>query len=452
MSPRKHHTILIEKLVAGGLGLGRLADGMVVLVPYVLPGEKVVVREMNRRKGFISGSLVDIATPSRDRIAPPCPLYGRCGGCDLQHAAYGTQLDLKKEILVESLQRVAGKNFSDNAGEIRPTIASPAEFGYRQRIRLQVNPGGQYGFFQTGSHVLVSVPECLLADKTINGVLRQFHGNEAFSELVPNCTSCELLFDPDRKDIITLLHVKRKSRPRDTLLATELLNSTAGLASIFMMVEGYGLYNPVKRSYTPHPPYLSQTLSLEQLKKNLVLSWEAGAFCQVNLGQNVNLISFVLTMLSELPHRRVLDLYCGYGNFSLPIAHIADDVIGIENQNAAVRSGKRNMQLNGITNCSFIKGPVEAEINTLIKAGETFDTVILDPPREGAAAVVPKIHGLGADHIIYISCNPATLARDLVLLHSSGYAISQLVPVDMFPQTHHMESVTLLKRTAPVSE
>lgn len=451
MASSKHHTILIEKLVAGGYGLGRLSDGMVVLVHHGLPGEKVIVREVCRRKDFITGSIIDILAPSPDRITPPCPIYRHCGGCDLQHAAYRAQLCLKKKILTDSLQRAAGKIFSEYDVEITPTIASPEEFGYRQRIRLQVDPEGRYGFFQTGSHDLVGVSECPLANETINSVLRRFHDNDAFSELVRNCTFFELLFNPGSKDIIVLLHFRRKPRPGDSLLAIELLRATASLESLLMMVEGHGLYDPANRSYTSHPPSLSRTLSSGRLEKDLILTWEAGTFCQVNLAQNRNLIGHVLDLLSGLPHSRVLDLYCGHGNFSLPVAKIADEVIGIESQNGAIRSGEHNILLNGIRNLSFVKSPVETGVNALIGAGESFDTVLLDPPREGAAAVVPKICDLGAGHIIYISCNPATLARDLVLLHSAGFEPSLLTPVDMFPQTHHMESVTLLKRTVPAS-
>ena len=451
MSPQKLHTVTIEKLVTGGLGLGRLPGGMVVLVRYGLPGEKVVVREMLRKKDFLTGSLQDIIIPSPDRVAPPCPFYGRCGGCDLQHCAYSAQLALKRNILVEGLQRASGSGLRDHDAEIQPTVASPAEFGYRQRIRLQVNAEGQYGFYGTGSHLLARIDQCLLADKTINGVLRQLHSSEWFGELVKQGSSCELLFNPGSNDIILLLQFTRKPRARDTQLTEKLTGSIAGLATILMQVEGYGLYNPAAQSYAPPPPVLSQTFSQGQPWQDIVFTWEAGGFCQINLLQNKNLISLVLQMLRDVPSRRILDLYCGYGNFSLPAAAIAEEVVGIDSQNSAIRSGRHNILLNGIANCRFIKGPVAEGVDALIAAGEKFDTVILDPPREGAAAVVSRLAEFEAGQIIYISCNPATLARDLALLSSRGYEPSRLTPLDMFPQTHHMESVTLLKRSSKQS-
>ena len=449
MGSKTLHTVLIEKLVPGGLGLGRLAGGMVVLVRYVLPGERVVVRERKRKKDFISATLHEILTPSPDRINPPCPLYGHCGGCDLQHATYNAQILLKKEILAESLQRAAGDIFSDPEISMHSALASSEEFGYRQRIRLQVDEEGQYGFFRTGSHVLQAVSKCLLAGDTLNTVLQQLQSNDSFTGLVKQCNAFELLFNPGSNDTLMLLHFRRKPRPKDSFLATDLVNDTTGLSTILMQVEGYGLYDPLSQSFVSKPPHLSQTLSMEKLQADLKLTWEVGGFCQVNLGQNKNLISLVLEMVKGGPHNRVLDLYCGYGNFSLPIAQIAGKVVGIDSQNAAIRSAKRNVMLNGIHNCHFEKVQVEAGVRSLIAADETFNTVILDPPRQGAAAIVSMLPDLGAEQIIYISCNPATLARDLAILCPRGYTLSYLVPVDMFPHTHHMESVALLKRTIP---
>ncbi|MDH3996904.1 MAG: methyltransferase domain-containing protein [Desulfobulbaceae bacterium] len=147
------------------------------------------------------------------------------------------------------------------------------------------------------------------------------------------------------------------------------------------------------------------------------------------------------------PHKRILDLYCGYGNFSLPVAKSGSEVLGIDTQNAAIRSAQRNAKQNGIHNCRFEKKQVPAAVDSLLAAGRSFETIILDPPRQGAADIVSLLPKMNPDQIIYISCNPATLARDLTALIPGGYQISRLVPVDMFPQTHHLESVTLLKRS-----
>ena len=449
MVSKNLHTVVIEKLVPGGFGLGRLTEGMVVLVRYVLPGERVVVREMNRKKDYVSATLEEILTPSPDRINPPCSLYGRCGGCDLQHATYNAQIRLKREILTESLKRTAGDIFSDPEISLQSALTSPQEFGYRQRIRLQVNDKGQYGFFHTGSHVLETVSKCLLAKDSLDTVFQQLQSNESFTELAKQCTAFELLFDPGSNNTIMLLHFRRKPRPKDSILATDIANNTVGLSTILMQVQDYGLYDPLGQSFASKPPHLSQTVSIEKLPSKIILTWEAGGFCQVNLEQNKNLIRLIVEMIKAGPHKRVLDLYCGYGNFSLPVAQLAGEIFGIDGQNAAIRSAQRNVMLNKAKNCHFEKKKVIAGINSLRAAGETFETVILDPPRQGAADIVSELPYLGAEQIIYISCNPATLARDLTTLFSKGYKVLYLVPVDMFPQTHHMECVVLLKRTTP---
>jgi len=447
MFRKELHTLVIEKLVPGGFGLGRLVDGIVVLVRYVLPGEQVLVREVKRRKDYISATLLDVVTPSPNRINPPCPIYGRCGGCDLQHAAASAQLHLKKNILLESLQRAAGDIFSRPGIPVKVPIASPDQFGYRQRIRLHVDGEGRFGFFRPESHLIEPVEECLLAKDGLNHVLRALHGNENFAGLVPCSTAIELLFNPSGNETIMLLYFKRRPRPADCLHANELASDLEKISAILMQVEGYGLYNPRQRAFVKTPPILSHSIRIGEFQAELKISWEAGGFSQVNLDQNKNLVALVLDMLATGPHGSVLDLYCGYGNFSVPAAHIAGKVLGIDEQNGAIRSARRNVAVAGIQNCVFERKQVQGGVRALLDAGETFDTIILDPPRLGAPDIVHLLPGLCAEQIIYISCNPSTLARDLALLHKYGYMLFSLVPVDMFPQTHHLESVALLKRT-----
>jgi 23S rRNA (uracil1939-C5)-methyltransferase len=447
MPEKDLHTLLIEKLVPGGFGLGRLDDGIVVLVRYVLPGEKVIVREVARKKDYISATLMEVLSPSPDRIEPPCPIYGRCGGCDLQHAGPDAQIRLKKAILTDSLQRAAGNIFSATPLSIENPLAAPEQFGYRQRIRLQVDGKGNYGFFRPESHILEPVSACMLARAELNNVLQQVHGSHSFDELVKHCSAVELLFNPGDNNTVLLLHFLRKPRPTDCLFAKHLAHETNGLYAILMQVEGYGLYDPMTQIFLTSAPILSYNMAVDKIAADFTLAWEAGGFCQVNLEQNSSLVALALDMVASGPHKRILDLYCGYGNFSLPAAKLGSEVLGIDAQNAAVRSAQRNAMHNGIHNCRFEKKQVPDAVNSLLAAGMTFETIILDPPRQGAAEIVSLLPKLGADQIIYISCNPATLARDLVSLIPAGYHLSRLVPVDMFPQTHHLESVTLLQRS-----
>jgi 23S rRNA (uracil1939-C5)-methyltransferase len=444
MPGKNQHLLMIEKLVPGGFGLGRTAAGIVVLVRYVLPGEQVLVNVVSRKKDYITGVAAELLSTSDDRVVPPCPFYGRCGGCDLQHAGPGAQIRLKKAILAESLQRAGGDIFAD----LSPLV-SPEQFGYRQRIRLQIDDNGIYGFYRAESHTLEPVSQCLLARDELNGVLRQLHNSLIFQELAKHCSGFELLFNPAEDTTVILLHFRRKPRPADCHHAKDLLRTTAGLAHVLMQVAGYGLYDPLAREFPAAGPIMSHSLALEDMHKPLVLSWETGGFCQVNLEQNKNLIQLVLEMVAAGPHKTVLDLYCGYGNFSLPIAQRGAEVLGIDAQNSAIRSGRRNAVQNRIHTCRFAKEQVPAGVSALVGAGRSFETIILDPPRQGALETISRLPELGPTQIVYISCNPATLARDLARLIPAGYELCRLVPVDMFPQTHHLESVALLKRSTP---
>jgi 23S rRNA (uracil1939-C5)-methyltransferase len=442
------HTLVIEKLVPGGLGLGRLHEGIVVLVRYVLPGEKVLVQQTSRKKDYISAVLKEVLSPAPDRVEPPCPIYGRCGGCDLQHVGPDSQLNLKKAILTDSLLRAAGEIFAAPALSVESPLKAPEQFSYRQRLRLQVDKQGNYGFFRPESHILEPVSQCLLAKKQLNKVLQQLHFSNCFQKLAMHCSAFELLFNPAGNDTVMLLHFLRKPRPTDCSLAADLANNTNGLSAILMQVEGYGMYDPLVQIFQATPPILSHSMSLETFPGELNISWEAGGFCQVNIEQNSNLVNLVLNMVKSGRHHKILDLYCGNGNFSLAAAKLGSEVLGIDAQNAAIRSAQRNAILNEAHNCRFEKKQVPAAVNSFLTDGHTFETIILDPPRQGALEIVSLLPRLDADQIIYISCNPATLARDLTVLIPHGYQLSRLVPVDMFPQTHHLESVALLKRAA----
>ena len=446
MSKKLLHTVLIEKLVPGGLGLGRLPEGIVVMVRYVLPGEQVLVRESHRKKQFIFGELAEILAPSPDRIDPPCPLFSRCGGCDLQHTGYDIQLRLKKEMLMDSLQRTAGDTIQQSIDIIDQPVGSPAKFGYRQRIRLHIDDRGQFGFYHPDSHTLVPVTQCLLAHPKLNEVLEQLDGAPGFPELLKLSDSIELLYNPERDDVMLFLHFKRKPRPNDRAHARRVQESIQAVSLVVMQVSGHGFFVAQNESCLSSPPLLAQTLPPDIAGASLSLTWEAGGFCQVNLAQNHNLIKLVLTLLGARPHDRVLDLFCGFGNFSLPVAMHGAEVVGLDGQGSAIRSARRNAGLAGITGCSFQKTPIVDGVQQLIAARQTFQAVLIDPPRQGAAEIMALLPQLAAEKIIYISCNPATLARDLALLQTSGYKLCRLAPIDMFPQTHHLECVALLEQ------
>jgi 23S rRNA (uracil1939-C5)-methyltransferase len=219
------------------------------------------------------------------------------------------------------------------------------------------------------------------------------------------------------------------------------------LEAVYVKGVDFPLQGPFGSEENPEGRLLETSYSLPRHpKENLRFTWEAGSFCQVNLEQNSHLIRTVLDLAKVAKDETVLDLYCGMGNFSIPLGMLCKQVTGIEGQGSAIRSAKRNAQINGVTNTGFYKSPVHRECSKLTSEGIQFDCVIIDPPRQGAPDLGKELAALATKRIVYISCDPATLSRDLSGLVSRGFTISVIQPVDMFPQTHHIETVVLLEK------
>jgi 23S rRNA (uracil1939-C5)-methyltransferase len=443
MSSHSHHFITIEKIVAGGLGLGRLASGLVVMVPGTLPGERVRITEQRRRKGYLEAEAVEIVEPAAARVMPACPIFGRCGGCDLQHAAYPAQVALKTAVLREQLGRI------NLAGDVwQEPLAASAPFGYRQRIRLQVDEStGRFGFYRPRSHQVEPVTRCLLARPEINEIWRQLQAQETLPLLLAHCRSLEISVSPDDGGVALLFLLRRKPRPRELQLAREICGNFSGLLGCLFTGPDFEAMDPLGQQSGP-PSFLSRfTLPASVTgSRPLTLTVEPGGFCQVNSSQNEQLVRTLLAWAALEPGERVLDLFCGMGNFSLPLALAAREVVGCDLQGAAIRAAKRNAEQAGLTNCRFLRQPAAAGAREMLTGGERFDLLLLDPPRQGCADLLSLLPELGARRLIYISCDPATLARDLVGLREQGFQLRRLQMVDMFPQTHHLETITLLER------
>ncbi|HSR37102.1 MAG TPA: 23S rRNA (uracil(1939)-C(5))-methyltransferase RlmD, partial [Desulfurivibrionaceae bacterium] len=444
------HEVVIEKIVAGGQGLARLSDGQTLFVAGTLAGEKVRARIVRRHKHYNEARLVEVVTPSAQRRVPPCQHFAACGGCDLQHAEYAAQLAIKEAILRELLLR-AGIN---GAGESFPlaVVGSPQEFGYRQRIRLQVAPDGRLGFHRGQSHEVVVVQGCPLAAPVITGVMADLGREAAARQLLDHATAVECILSPDEGAVVLLLHAKREVRAADRQQAVALCQASDRVKGILFSVPGKAVGPAITQesgsagSTDLSPLFIRFTTPSGLAGQALTFTVEPGGFSQVNPQQNERMIATLLDWLALSGSKTVLDLFCGMGNFSLPLALRAQSVVGMDLQGAAIRSAKRNAELNGVTNCRFEKCGAEEGAQKLAATGARFDAVLLDPPRAGCKEVIPHLLGLGAERLVYISCDPATLTRDLALLHEQGYAIERMQLVDMFPQTHHLESMVLLRR------
>lgn len=430
--------IIVEKMVNGGYGLAREDNGQVILLRGCLPGEELSYTVTEKRKNTLFGTPKKFFRRHRERITPPCPYYGQCGGCNLQHASYTRQLQIKEDIVKEMLQ--------PHSHLCLPVVPSPVELGYRQRIRLQVQ-NGQMGFLRFRSKDIVPVESCLLAHPLINKSLKALNNHKEFRNISQISTEIEFLYDPAEKHIVLLFHLQRPPRPADKKRCSSIIEETACISRIFFKGKSFALQaHHVKHQHDSKHRLLTAQFINSQLPTPFSLSWEVGGFCQVNIEQNQNLIDYVITKGSHSEEAQILDLFCGMGNFSIPLAQTACKIVGVESQGAAIRCAKYNSSRATLDNITFIRGESREVCSQLAEEGRSYELTIVDPPRQGIPGLHQVLANITSKKIIYISCDPATLARDLTILQTLGFKLSEVQPFDMFPQTHHVETAAVLER------
>lgn len=439
-----HQSIEITGFINKGYGLGRLPDGRKIMVRHALPGEKITTKIKKEKKNFLVGELLDIEYRSQDRIEPICKYYGTCGGCDLQHASYGLQLQLKREVLIDLMKRQFRDQKIDIETLVRPTLPAPDPSHYRQRIRLQVDEYQTIGYLQHNSHQIVTISSCPIARPEINEVLGALVNSADADELLATCRELELCWNPESGMVTLLLYKTRKPRPADFTKSDTLRSTLPKLDRIFFAGEDFPL--------TPASPKgCDATMAIEYPglipdERPYRIEWEVGGFCQVNLDQNRNLIELVADFAHIEEEDTILDLFCGMGNFSLFLARQGKSLLGVEGQGSAIRSAKKNSSKAALSNTTFIKSPIHKICEKLVAEQDGFDCLIVDPPRQGIPGLAVQLSNLCSKRMLYISCDPATLCRDLDDLCANDFIIRQIQPVDMFPQTHHIETVVLLEK------
>ncbi len=422
-------TVRIERLVAGGHGLAR-QDGLVVFVPATAPGELVRVEEVRRARDYLVGRVVDVIEPSPERRDPPCPIFPACGGCQWQHLPYERQLRAKEEILSESFRRLG--RFPSVPQE--PIVPSPSEFHYRHRVQLKVLTSGgrmRWGFYASTSHRLVEVRRCLIVHPAVNAILARLDGLVGELGVNPGHLGCfEINVDGTGLKAECILHPKRRRFPLPV----------DGRRLSWRTPEGGELeLSFVNATMVRRLPVQSRAFTFPSL--GCVLSSGAGVFSQNNLSLNPSLVARVVAFADPAPTDRVADIFCGVGNYSLPLAARAGFVEAVENNRRSCLYGEINARDLGLANIRFMPRTA-IEALPLLTPGTR--TLVINPPRVGAADIMAGLAGLGAERLVYVSCDPSTLARDLGLLAGSGYRLLGLAPFDMFPQTHHLETVALM--------
>ena len=400
----------------GGAAVAR-DDGKVWLVSYALPGEVVEAEPRGRQGGVAVAATTRVIEPSPHRAPAPCPYFGACGGCQLQHADYAYQLDLKKQVVEEAWAR-AGLRLPPDT----PVLGMDEPWRYRIRGEFEAVAGAEgwrFGFHRMRSHSVLPIDSCLIHDLRIERALPAFA--QAANEMqLKGLQNLLLTVEPQGSGLLWRLrfHGREPRWPRD-----EFARRVAELL--------------------PELTVLDDTMSVEFW--GLTFRARSDTFVQTNYRQMLVLYRIALDMVAAKPEERVLDLYAGIGTISVAVARDAAGVTAIEENPHAVQLGRLNARINS-ARVDYLPGRVEAVLRG-IRLGQ-HQVVILDPPRAGCEpAALAELIRLGPDRIVYVSCEPSTHARDLVGLVRGGYRVRRAAIVDMFPQTYHIESVALLERS-----
>jgi 23S rRNA (uracil1939-C5)-methyltransferase len=446
--PRYTYDLLlsIEKLIYGGDGLARTpagADGrsMAVFVPFVLPGERVKAEIRQVKLGFARGSVAQLIDASPDRVEARCPYFRQCGGCHYQHIPYERQLEFKAEILRETLRRIA-KIKIEPKSEIRLHASPP--WNYRNRTRLQVRTAPEFalGYFQFGSHEFLLVRECPISSPLLNRVMARLLELGGL-----NCPAAveeiELFADAEDEHLLAWAFCGREADKKDLLRWAEAIERELPEISgvTFFSSRRRSLEQRIEDEAPINPKSLAQSgaKAIRYRTKNHQYQVSAGAFFQVNRHLIDDLISVVT---GNAGGDVALDLYAGVGLFSVALARSFRHILGVEASQTShgdfVQNVPANVKAAGARTEDYLRSrPVRNRP----------ELVVLDPPRTGAgSAVIRSLMELGAPRVRYVSCDPATLARDTAPLLAAGYHIEEAHLFDLFPQTFHIESVMLLAR------
>jgi 23S rRNA (uracil1939-C5)-methyltransferase len=442
--------LAVDDLAFGGEGVGRV-DGYVVFVRGGLPGDRLLARVVETRARYARALVEQVVVPSPHRVQAPCPYFGRCGGCRLQHLSYPAQLAFKEKQVRDCLERLgAAGDF-----ELRPILPAPEPYGYRNKMEFTV--AGAAGAPLIGLHeaerydVVLDIDRCLLQSETMNALLDETRAQaraRALSVHDPESGRGLLRFVTLREgrqtgdamvnivaaapDVEALAPVGEALRARVPSTASVVLNVNAKKASVAVGTEEHTL------------------AGRDHIRERLgpvTFQVSANSFFQTNTLQAERLFALVEEACALGGDETVVDLYSGTGAISLLLARHCRAVYGIEVAAAAVADAERNARANGIQNCVFLAGEVRHVLPDLIRQGVKAETAVADPPRAGFhPKALSALVELGPTSIVYVSCNPSTLARDVGDLLRRGYRIDWVQPVDMFPQTPHIEAVARLRR------
>ncbi len=425
----RHQSVQVERLDHHGAGIAYLKKKP-LFIDGALPGEEVVTQLVEEKSKFARGKLIKILQPSDKRVEPFCPHYHECGGCDLQHLNYDQQLTHKQQTLRQLMRKFSGSDIELDA----PVLGE--QFGYRRRARVSLFVDKKtrhlnFGFRKKQSKQIAQVTDCPVLAPQLNVLLPEIYTALQNFKKPEQLGHVELVLG-DNGPCITLRHMNKLAEVEIEALVELAKRHNA---TLYLMPETDQL-----DLIEGEKPFYQET--------GVTVPFTPNNFIQVNQAVNRQMVSQAIQWLDPRKSDRVLDLFCGLGNFSLPLAKLVNQVVGVEGVAEMVEKATNNASLNQINNAQFYHANLEQDFEGQTWSAEKFDKILLDPARAGASGIIDQVSVLGAERVVYVSCNPATLARDSQSLIEQGYQLTKLGMLDMFPHTSHLESMALFEKSS----
>ncbi len=423
----------ILDLTHDGHGIADL-DGRRVFVPGTLPGEQVLIAPRRKRRRYTEADLVRVIAPSPERVTPPCEVFGRCGGCALQHLSYEAQVRFKQKVVADAFKRIAG---IEPDAWLEPIVGP--EWRYRRRARLgakfvEAKERVLVGFRERGAPYITDMSRCPVLAAPLDTLIGPLAETIAASRLKKRLPQIEAAVGDEAAAIVlrVLDTPDGAERQRFAVFGAE------HELDVYLQTGGPGTIEPLG---TPRP------LRYRLADFDVTLEFLPTDFIQINAAVNAQMVAAAVELAELRPDDRVLDLFCGLGNFTLPFARHAGELLGVEGEAGLVARAVHNARLNGIEHARFVAADLAEPDWPFYR--QAWDVVLLDPPRTGAEVPVRQLGRAKPRRIVYVSCHPATLARDAkILADAHGYRLRAARVLDMFPHTHHVEAMALFEAPA----
>ncbi|MBC2266023.1 23S rRNA (uracil(1939)-C(5))-methyltransferase RlmD [Listeria booriae] len=440
--------VVFEDLTHDGNAVAKI-DGYPIFVPQGLPDEIAQIKVLKTNKNYGFGKIIELTKESADRVTPPCLVYSQCGGCQLQHLSYDGQLRMKQKQVAQVMKRIGKQDV-----EVLPTLGMENPWNYRNKAQVPVgfvNGRLVAGFYQQRSHQIIDMNTCLIQQEENNEVIQtaraifaKYHV-EPYDETTRKGVLRHLMtrFATTTGELMLVIVTTKLNFPNKAEIMAELQQSIPELTSLVQNVNTANT-NVIFGEQTvvlAGREYIMDTIH------GISFAISARSFYQVNPEQTEILYAEALKLAGLTGEETVIDAYCGIGSISLCLAKEAKHVYGVEIVPQAIEDARANAKLNKMDNVTFAVGKAEEVIPDWFKQGIKADVLVVDPPRKGCDdALLQTILKMKPKRVVYVSCNPATLARDMLVLTEGGYEAKMVQPVDMFPQTTHVECVTVLQR------